>query len=118
LFYLVEFGIAWVLENDCTICFSGLHTHGGVEPTMTSPPPPEAPPYTRITAIGYCPSHLFSGACSWAFGADPNGRLYKHVREMQIYGYVLFFRYVFYALIPFSVNRNFFIPDRTPILPT
>ncbi len=28
-FCLMEFGIVWVLEEFCTLYFSGLHMHGG-----------------------------------------------------------------------------------------
>ncbi|KAK0471902.1 hypothetical protein IW261DRAFT_1571360 [Armillaria novae-zelandiae] len=69
-FCLMEFSIVWVLEEFCTLFFSGLHMHGrglaqyGPLHTINSI-------YTRVTIILYPPQAILSGKSALAFAALP-----------------------------------------------
>ncbi|KAK0477731.1 hypothetical protein EDD18DRAFT_1365298 [Armillaria luteobubalina] len=69
-FCLMEFGIVWVLEEFCTLFFSGLHMHGGglaqYRPLHTIDSI-----YTRVTVILYPPQAILSGESALAFAALP-----------------------------------------------
>ncbi|KAK0474681.1 hypothetical protein EDD18DRAFT_1367568 [Armillaria luteobubalina] len=84
-FCLMEFGIVWVLEEFCTLFFSGLHMHGrglaqyGPLHTVNSI-------YTCVTIILYPPQAILSGESALAFAAlpyppDPCWACQKRVRK-------------------------------------
>lgn len=75
LFYLLDCGIAWQLEEFSTIYFSGLHFHGGSQPTYRSGS--RLKPYTihyRLTLIAYPPAKLLDGNDDIAFAALPKSK--------------------------------------------
>ncbi|KAK0482935.1 hypothetical protein EDD18DRAFT_1362350 [Armillaria luteobubalina] len=69
-FCLMEFGIVWVLEEFCTLFFSGFHMHGGglaqYRPLHTVDSI-----YTHVTVILYPPQAILSGESALAFAALP-----------------------------------------------
>ncbi|PPQ86395.1 hypothetical protein CVT26_004878, partial [Gymnopilus dilepis] len=70
-FFLFDLGIAWELEEFCTIFFSGLHHHGGMQVRykavrLTSRP------FLRLIVLGYPQGHVIRGEDVVAFAALPN----------------------------------------------
>lgn len=69
-FCLMEFGIVWVLEEFCTLYFSGLHMHGGGL-AQYGPLHTDDSIYTRVTVILYPPQVILNGESALAFAALP-----------------------------------------------
>ncbi|KAK0186922.1 hypothetical protein F5146DRAFT_1141771 [Armillaria mellea] len=69
-FCLMEFGIIWVLEEFCTLYFSGLHMHGrGL--AQYGPLHTNDSIYTRVTIILYPPQVILNGESALTFAAFP-----------------------------------------------
>ncbi len=66
----MEFGIVWVLEEFCTLYFSGLHMHGGGL-AQYGPLHTDDSIYTRVTVILYPPQVILNGESALAFAALP-----------------------------------------------
>ncbi|KAF9521642.1 hypothetical protein CPB83DRAFT_900449 [Crepidotus variabilis] len=72
IFFLIDFGLGWYMEEFSTLFFSGLHIHGGCQPTYKRRKRNRKNPYYRLTLIAYPPNDPLAGADALAFAALPN----------------------------------------------
>jgi hypothetical protein len=72
-FFLLDFGIAWVMEPLSTISFSGLHFHAGMQPRYKRIRADPKHIHYRLTLIGYTPDPMLCGSETLAFASLPNG---------------------------------------------
>jgi hypothetical protein len=77
VFYILDFGIGWVLEPVSIIYFSGLHYHGGCQPVYKPDREDKDFVYYRLTLIAYPPDDILSGKDAVAFANLPNGQPLK-----------------------------------------
>lgn len=70
IFTILDAGIVWVLEEFGLVYFSGLHFHGGSEPTYKNKTT-SSEIYYRLTLICYPPGHSLDGNAGEAFAALP-----------------------------------------------
>jgi len=72
-FFLLDLGIAWVMEPLSTVSFSGLHFHVGMRPRYRLNRAKPNHIHYRLTLVGYTPEHMLGGSDTLAFGSLPNG---------------------------------------------
>jgi hypothetical protein len=77
VFYILDFGIGWVLEPVTIIYFSGLHYHGGCQPVYKPDRVDKNFVYYRLTLIAYPPDDILSGNDAVTFANLPNGKPLK-----------------------------------------
>ncbi|KAL0570958.1 hypothetical protein V5O48_010998 [Marasmius crinis-equi] len=88
-FYVFDLGIAWQLEELCTIYFSGLHYHSGCETryrTNDRAQRKDLRPYHRLTLIMYPSTGELEGTSATALAAlplDTRNRLLTVAVEMR-----------------------------------
>ncbi|KDR71681.1 hypothetical protein GALMADRAFT_213585 [Galerina marginata CBS 339.88] len=71
-FNVLDFGIAWEMEEFSTIFFSGLHFHGGSSSRYKKPLSEGDPIYYRLTVIAYPPTQIINAQDSVALAALPD----------------------------------------------
>lgn len=84
IFCIMDWGVAWVMEELSTFFFSGLHFHGGSQPYYKKDRTDTGTVYTRATFILYPASASLNGTGSMAFAALPDGTYLKSYREMRM----------------------------------
>lgn len=83
-FYLLDCGIGWQLEEFSTIYFSGLHFHGGSQPTYRNGPRMEKNIiFNRLTLIAYPPARILDGDDAIAFATLPKKKTLVIGLEMR-----------------------------------
>src|SRR5271163_4464697 len=65
-FYVLDFGIAWSMEELSTIYFSGLHFHGGSVARYHTAPQANNEIFYRLTLIAYLPTQILNAKDSVA----------------------------------------------------
>jgi hypothetical protein len=82
-FYVMEFGVGWLMEPLSTFYFSGLHFHGGCQPRYK--PNRQDPDfiYYRIALIAYPNEDAMSGQDATAFATLANDQLLMHGYEFR-----------------------------------
>jgi hypothetical protein len=93
IFHLLDIGVAWEMEEFCTIYFCGLHFHGGTPPVFTPEPTTNlaAVPScgrtgsrnTRLIAVAYGSAAQLDGDAVIAVGATPKGTVVAIGPEMK-----------------------------------
>lgn len=83
-FNVLDFGIAWSMEEFSTIYFSGLHFHGGsVARYSTALDLANDDIFNRLTLIAYPPTQILNAQDCVALAAMPDGTPFKVGIEMR-----------------------------------
>lgn len=75
IFFVMDFGLAWRMDEFASLFFSGLYFHGGCQPTYKPKRKDPKHIHYRLTLIAYPPSLTIEGQDALAFATLPN----KHV---------------------------------------
>jgi hypothetical protein len=90
IFFIMDFGIALVVNEFDTVYFCGLRFHGGAQPRYKEGTRMDVRVHTRITLIAYPPATFFDIPASTAFGSLPgilgsNSYYMRIFKEMKDY---------------------------------
>ncbi|KAF9521659.1 hypothetical protein CPB83DRAFT_900448 [Crepidotus variabilis] len=72
IFFVLDLGLGWFMEEFSTLFFSGLYYHGGCQPTYKARKRDRKNLYYRLTLIAYPPNDPLSGTDALAFASLPN----------------------------------------------
>lgn len=81
-FHLLDYGIAWLMEELSTIYFSGLHFHGG-SGCVARYQPANDNIFYRLTLVAYPPTQILNAQDSVALAAMPDGTPFRVGIEMR-----------------------------------
>lgn len=82
-FNVLDFGIAWSMEELSTIYFSGLHFHGGSVARYRTARQADYEIFYHLTLIAYPPTQILNAQDSVALAAMPDGSPFRVGIEMR-----------------------------------
>ena len=92
-FFILDCGVAWVMESLCELFFKGLHFHSGTQAMYRQIRQLPDLPYIRASLIKYPPTVMLNGQDAIALAASPGpkgeGVPFNIGIEMRGPGYVL-----------------------------